>query len=79
MKSQKVKPLATIAANDDHETGDTIILGVRPHEAYPEKGWMLCASNGDKIGFLKPQTIAKCKSDLADMYGRTWITFQWLD
>lgn len=74
----KVKPLATIASNDDDETGDTIILGVRRHEFDGAKGWILCCSNGDNIGYCKPQTIEKCTSDLKNMY-RTWDTFQWLD
>ena len=68
-----MKVIAIIRENDE-KAGKIIKIGYMRAEYDGRKGWRVCASNGDDIGYFEPQTKAKCIADIYAMYER-WDTF----
>lgn len=66
--------IASIGANDETD-GAKIWIGYERAEYDGEKGYRVVASNGDDIGYYRPQTKRKCIEDIYAMYDR-WSTFQ---
>ena len=69
-----MKTIAKIRENDER-TGKIIRIGYRRHVYNDERGWQVCASNGDKIGYYEPQPKDKCIAAIYAMYDR-WDTFE---
>jgi len=65
-----MKTIAKIRENDE-STGRIIRLGlIRVNKT----GYRVVASNGDAVGYDKPQTADKCKADISASWGR-WDTY----
>ena len=72
-----MKRICMIRANDALD-GDPIRITAEPAEYDGENGFRLAASNGDDVGYYKPQSLAKCQADAHDMWGR-WATYRALE
>ena len=66
--------IAKIKANDD-EKGKAIYLGYRRCESDGQKGWQVCASNGDDVAYFAPLSKEKCIEDIYAAWG-AWETFE---
>lgn len=66
--------IAKIRANDE-PNGKIIFIGYERAEYDGIKGWRVSASNGDSIGYFRPQSKEKCITDIYALYDR-WDTFE---
>ena len=69
-----MRKVATIIGNDEQD-GMIIYIGYERTEYEGEKGYKVVASNGDDIGYYRPQSKSKCIDDIFAMYDR-WTTFE---
>ena len=62
--------IATIRANDDWEGEKIVIFAERV-----KGGYLLKASNGDDVGYYKPQSLADCRNDAYGAW-HLWDTYE---